>query len=430
MSKKKTLGLFGALIAVSVTAFTYTNVNHSGDPIDPLTFAISSSTYPYADTTIPATIPAAAPTTRPTTVYTTTTVPYVAPVFANADNNSNTAFNTMMSGSGGLRHVWREEKVTINGTGLNGGRNMEILEETIEHINALKYPNVPYLELTSGTGDIVIHALNKAEWSSVLGNFVDKSVVDGLTRTIWEDDGSLIKSTIVVDSSSSQWQRNRTLVHEVLHSLGLGHHRCPSGMLEESATYSPTWKMQDFDDILLRMHYASAEDLAVLSSTPVPCARVEWETVNDSDTNRTLWCAVGADPRGCLPASAVDVPSTKSSPIAWIVKGALLKYNPELYTAYSYDSKKILCKNTSTSQSYECSVAAGDTFGSVSLWLRDGTIYDYNVDLYLRFEYNGSKLLCYIPSGDQRSECQYTESNSIDAVDAWTDGVRVYGSSR
>ena len=419
MNKNVVIGLFGAIIAVSVAAFGYTGTKSYDDQSSPLPFSGSSSTL-YTDT----------PNSVPTTVYATTTVPFRAPVFANSDNNSNTAFNTMMSDSNGLRYVWRGVKVTVNGVGLNGGRNLEILKEAIESINALKYPNVPYLEVTDGPSDVILHSLEQTEWSSILGSFAGKSGIDGLTRTLWEDDGSLVKATIVVDSSSSQWQRNRTIVHELLHSLGLGHHRCPSGILEESATYSPTWKLNSFDAILLRMQYASAKDLAVLSNNPEPCASVAWETINDSDKDRTLWCAVVGDPRGCVQASAANVPSNEASSVAWIVKGALLYYDPELYTAYSYESGKILCKNTLAGQSYECSVAVDDTFDSVSLWMRDGIVYDYNLELYLRFQYNGSKLLCYIPSGDQRSECQYTEGNSIDAVDAWTDGARVYESSR
>lgn len=418
MNKKKVFSLFGTLIVASVAAFGCTDTEYYDDQTSPTPFPDSSSTsYPRTSSPV-------------STTYTTTTVPFKTPVFENADNNSNTAFNTMMSASDGLRYVWRKTKVTIDGSGLNGGRNLEILKETIDSINALKYPNVPYLEVTDVPGDVVLHSLKQTEWSSVLGSFAGKSGADGLTRTLWEDDGSLVKATIVVDSSSNQWQRNRTIVHELLHSLGLGHHRCPSGMLEESATYSPNWKLNSFDEILLRMHYASPEDLVVLSDTPVPCESVAWETINDSDSGLTLWCAVEEDPRGCIQSSAVNAPSKEAPSIAWIVKGALLRYNPELYTAYSYESGKILCKNTLVGQSYECSIAVDDTFDSVSLWMRDGAIYDYNIELYLRFEYNGSKLLCYIPSGGQRSECQYTEGNSIETVDAWTDGLRVYGSSR
>lgn len=228
MNKNVVIGLFGAMIAVSVAAFGYTGTKSYDDQSSPLPFSGSSSTL-YTDT----------PNSVPTTVYATTTVPFRAPVFANSDNNSNTAFNTMMSDSNGLRYVWRGVKVTVNGVGLNGGRNLEILKEAIESINALKYPNVPYLEVTDGPSDVILHSLEQTEWSSILGSFAGKSGIDGLTRTLWEDDGSLVKATIVVDSSSSQWQRNRTIVHELLHSLGLGHHRCPSGILEESATYSP-----------------------------------------------------------------------------------------------------------------------------------------------------------------------------------------------
>lgn len=376
------------------------------------------------------TVLTAPPDTTLDTTQSSTTIPFRPPVFDNADNNTNAAFNTMMSDSGGVRYVWAKAKVTIDGSGLGGGRNLEVLQETAAYINSLKYPNVPLLEIVDMPGDVSLHSLEQTEWSSVLGTFEVKPKVDGLTRNVWEDDGSLVKATIVVDSGSDQWQRNRTIVHELLHSLGLGHHRCPSGILEQSAVYSPLWKLNVFDELLLRMQYASAQDLGVLSANPEPCLQVLWETLNDSDRGSTLWCQVEQDPRKCVPASPDSEPSKETTPVAWISGGALLYYDPQLYTGYTYESAQILCKNTSVGSSQECSVSEDNTFGDVTLWLRDDTIYDYNIERYLRFSYNGSKLLCYIPSNGVRSECQYTEGNSIDRVDAWTDGERVYDSSR
>lgn len=390
---------------------------------------------PYEEADVPLLLPddgilTALPDAARDTVQSSTTVPFRPPVLSNADNNTNAAFNTMMSDSGGVRYIWDKAKVTIDGSGLGGGRNLEVLQETVAHINSLKYPNIPLLEIGYMPGDISLHSLEQTIWSSVLGTFEAKPKVDGLTRNVWDDDGSLVKSTIVVDSSSDQWQRNRTIVHELLHSLGLGHHRCPSGILEQSAVYSPLWKLNVFDELLLRMQYASARDLAILSANPEPCLKVLWETLNDSDRGSTLWCQVEQDPRKCVPVSPDSEPSGETSPVAWISDGALLYYDPQLYTGYTYESAKILCKNTPVGSSRECSIAEDNTFGDVILWLRDNTLYDYNIERYLRFRYNGSKLLCYIPSVEVRSECQYTEGNSIDRVDAWTDGERVYGSSR
>lgn len=370
------------------------------------------------------------PQASPDVTSVTTTVPFLAPVFDNADNNSNAAFNTMMAESGGERYVWRKSEVTVDGSGLGGGRNLEILQEAVGRINSLGYPNVPRLVLVNGSSDVTLHSLEKKRWPEVLGNFTDKPEIDGLTRTLWDDGGALIRATIVVDATSSQWQRNRTIVHELLHSLGLGHHRCPSGILEESATYSPNWTLNSFDLLLIRMQYASPQDLTDLSKNPQPCAEVTWQTITDPERDLDLWCATSGDIRGCIPASATTEPSSEVPPVAWLRGRALVYYDPRLYTRYTYEDADILCKNTPVGESYECSVSVNDAFGEVSLWLRDEVVYDYNPETYIRFRYNGAKILCFKPSGGVRSGCQYTEGNSIDRVDVWTDGEKIYANSQ
>lgn len=374
----------------------------------------------------------------PETTYpqsTTSTIIPAVELSAQTDNDSNVAFNTMLIESDNTLHRWNTDSITVNAQGLQAGQNLKVLADLIDVINGLGVYNIPVIVLSEQESKVHMYSAPKAEWRAILGPGELTEEADGITRTIWEDDGTLMSAKVAVNSESYQWQRNRTIVHEFLHALGLGHHQCSSGILDDSSTYSPNWSLTKFDTRLIRMQYANSAELTELAKDPEPCLAVAWQTLNDTANQKVLWCALDEEdnsPRAssqpCQYASGDVEPTVGAKPVAWVYSGSLYYYNPELYTRRTYKNKEILCAIKTENSYMECSVAVDNKFSEVTLWLMDEVLYTYNPELYTRFDYEGSSILCYKVNTNERQGCQYTDKSFIDVIDAWTDGVRIYES--
>ena len=393
---------------------------------------LAGAYYVNINTTIIA--PISPETTYPQSTTTSTLSPPVE-LSTQTDNDSNVAFNNMRKEADNILHRWNTDSVTVNVQGLQEGQNLKVITDLVEVINGLGVYNIPVIMLSEQTSKVHMYSAPKSEWRAILGPGELKEEADGITRTIWEDDGTLVSAKVAVNSESHQWQRNRTIVHEFLHALGLGHHQCASGILDDSSTYSPNWSLTKFDIRLIRMQYANSAELAELAKDPEPCVSVAWQTLNDTANQKVLWCALSAEDNSpvaasqpCQYASGDVEPTVDAKPVAWVYSGSLYYYNPELYTRRTYKNKEILCE-TKTENSYlECSVAVDNKFSEVTLWLMNEVLYTYNPELYTRFDYEGSSILCYKVNTSERQGCQYTDKSYINAIDVWTDGVRIYES--
>lgn len=374
----------------------------------------------------------------PETTYpqsTTSTLRPPAELSAQTDNDSNVAFTNMRKESDNTLRIWNTDSITVSVQGLQGGRNLKVLTDLIEVINGLGVYNIPVIIISEQASKVHMYAASKSEWRTILGPGELKEEADGITRTVWEDDGTLVSAKVAVDSESYQWQRNRTIVHEFLHALGLGHHQCASGILDDSSTYSPNWSLTKFDIRLIQMQYANSTELAELAKNPEPCLTVAWQTLNDTANQKVLWCALGKESNSlvlasqpCQYASGDVEPTVDAESVAWVYSGSLYYYNPELYTRRTYGDKEILCA-TKTENSYmECSVAVANKFTEVTLWLMNEVLYTYNPEMYTRFDYDGSSILCYKVNTSERQGCQYTDKSYIDVIDVWTDGAHIYKS--
>lgn len=392
---------------------------------------LAGAYYVNSNTTI--ITPISPETTYPQSTTSTTSPP--VELSAQTDNDSNVAFNNMRKEANNILRRWNTDSVTVNVQGLQEGQDLKVLTDLIEVINGLGVYNIPVIVISEQTSKVHMYSAPKSEWRAITGSGELHGEVDGITRTIWEDDGTLVSAKVAVNSESYQWQRNRTIVHEFLHALGLGHHQCASGILDDSSTYSPNWSLTNYDIRLIRMQYANSTELAELTRDPEPCLPVAWQTLSDTANQKVLWCALDTESNSpvlasqpCQYASGDVEPTVDAKPVAWVYSGSLYYYNPELYTRRTYGDKEILCA-TKTEKSYrECSVAVANKFTEVTLWLMNEVLYTYNPELYTRFDYEGSSILCYKVNTSERQGCQYTDKPYIDVIDVWTDGAHIYKS--
>jgi hypothetical protein len=279
---------------------------------------------------------------------------------------------------------WESTDVRVAWEGPQSSTDRRTLDDTISWLATID--GVPRLTVVSGEAEIVVHRAKRAEWPTLLGETEPHDSADGVTVTKWGPSGALKNATIVLDDTSAQHQRNRTIIHEIIHALGLGHHSCAGGLVYGGGDYSPVWEPTTFDTALVATLYNSAlkpgekpQDVAskLIGSMEGPaCPAVLWQSVTVRDgVDGDLWCQVGADPRLCQRALGSHGPAIDAEVVAW---------------------------------------------------LQQGTAYDHDPERFITFRLDGERVLCEKPAGAARTPCEQTNDNTIEVPTMWTDGVELY----
>jgi hypothetical protein len=311
----------------------------------------------------------------------------VAPVQIMTSVDVKSAFLETIAENGVRR--WGAAQVRIMWSGPQSSADRSTLERAIAWLQTIE--GVPELELVERTmvgaaAEVVIHRADRSEWSALLGAVESRDSADGVTVTEWGADGALRSATIVLDDASPQYQRNRTIVHELIHAMGMGHHSCAGGLVYGGGDYSPVWEPSTFDTALVELLYNTALESGELYQAVSPrlvngeggpaCPAVEWQSVTVKGAeDGSLWCQVGPDPRLCQEARDSTGP---------------------------------------------------DRGAEVVAWLQQGTAYDHDPRLFITFSLDGARVLCEKPDGSGRTPCEKTDNNTLTAPTMWTDGVELY----
>jgi hypothetical protein len=292
------------------------------------------------------------------------------------------AFMETISENGVRR--WESENVRVAWVGPQSSIDRRTLEDTITWLSTVD--GVPNLSIVEGEAEITVHRAARTEWSAILGETKQRDSADGVTITEWGASGALSRATVVLDDRSEQHQRNRTIIHELLHALGMGHHSCAGGLVYGGGDYSPVWEPDAFDTALVATLYSTAlqpggavqevSPQLVESGTGPSCPQVKWQSVTVRDgAAGGLWCAVGPDPRLCQGAQGSRGPRADAEIVAW---------------------------------------------------LADGTAYDHDPTRFITFRLDGERVLCEKPEGSLRTPCAQTDGDTLEAPTMWTDGVELY----
>lgn len=312
---------------------------------------------------------------------------------------------------------WWESRLTVSAAGSPTPIDLYTLGRYIESVAGV--PGTPRLELVDAPeADIVVHFLPKERWREVIGEAIVGDDVDGQARYL-QVDGDITEVTVVVNSSSSQLQRNRTIVHEMLHAYGLGHHSCPAGLLYGGSEYEPEWRLSEYDRVLLEAWYAEhpGEPQVALD---LPCPAVVWDTVVFEGS--TLWCRM--ENGECYDIDERAGVQTAPGPSAWYTGGSITLYDPAKYVAFASENGRVLC--VLGEQAYRpCEMGALREVTRPDRWYDGAALYDYNPETHLVRIFEGRRLLCEKPAGN-RAPCQFTDRSTLTGVDLYTDGEFVY----
>lgn len=367
-----------------------------------------------ADTTV-------APTAPPSSGPTTTTT-WVAPgVLEQDDPDVATALFQLRENADGDVVRWARSTVTVRTEGSPTPTDLRILRNAMDELDDI--PGVPRLVLSSDDADITLHFIPKDEWSTVVERAEDFTHADGVA---WYErvpgTAEIERSTIAVDADSVQTQRNRTIVHELLHGLGLGHHRCPTALLYGDDDYTPEWDLDPYDLEIVTAWYADHDGLPTPGRN-LPCPAPEWDAVLVDDA--LVWCAVDDTP--CYAVDPDMGVLIDQGPVAWRSGDRISSYDPSRYLAFSYEGQRVLCQTTSAvDQIAECQRTEASTITSVDLWFDGRVVYDYDPRIYEIFRYEGQRVLCERYPTDRRRPCQITDGSVLTAIDFYTDGERLY----
>lgn len=360
------------------------------------------------------------PNTAPVETTTSTlrppvTVPSIDPV---TGPGTATAFLELRADEDGALVRWYESRLSVAIAGTPTPTDLHILGRYVESVSQVE--GVPRLEIVDRVddADIVVHFLPKNRWREAIGEASVGAEVDGQAR-YRQIDGEITGVTVVVNSLSSQLQRNRTIVHEMLHAYGLGHHSCPGGLLYRGSEYEPEWRLAEYDRVLLEAWYAEHADEPQVA-LDIPCPRLVWDTVTFEGV--VLWCRVGDG--ACYEVDERDGVDTTQGPFGWYVDGSISLHDPERYVAFTSDDGRVLC--TLGNDAYQaCETGALREVTRPNRWYDGASLYDYNPETHLVRIYEGRRLLCLKPSG-KRAPCQFTTGHELTGTDLYTDGEYVY----
>jgi hypothetical protein len=292
---------------------------------------------------------------------------------------------------------------------------------------------VPTFTAVSSSAAVSIYFLPKSRWAEIDMGTAEMSTISGYTRTLYQD-GRLLGAVIVVDSALDQPQRNKTLVHELVHALGLGHHSCAGGMMFSGSTYDPSWFFNEYDLTMLEAWY-SDDPARILK--PLPCPAVKWDVVRSSTEtgNMTLWCRKDAPDVSASPVQVCFEVSPISGPLqtpeqTWFrtADGGVSAHDPERFMRVQLKQQQYLCEKPTASKLYApCEKDGRRIVSRPDAWFDGSNLTVYDPERYVAFSFEGRRLLCEKPSpAVPYTPCQFTEGSAVSAVDLYTDGTKVY----
>jgi hypothetical protein len=359
------------LVAALVGATACSRVDEAADP--PVSPAPPSSTSIAPTTT----------TTEPTTTTTATAVVAVG------DEVAGHFLQTVADA--GLRR-WELDRVSFGWRGAPTAIDRRVLEDTLDVLRSVD--GLPELVVMGDDqpADVPIHVVAPEAWADALGDLygdVHTEDVGGLagTRSV---DGRLEAAAIVVDATAEQTRRSRTIVHELFHALGVGHHDCATGIVYGGEDATPGWAVPDLD-------------LAVVSLT----------------YDRRLPAGLDADEL----AERLDRRAGEGP-----------RCDPPTFRTVLGPGGLVLWCSTAPTPAQPCQRAADNASGgpvpgapTVS-WLSGDSLSDYDPTRFQAFSLDGQRILCELPGGGGRAPCQVTDGAVVERADWWTDGEYLYDS--
>lgn len=255
---------------------------------------------------------------------------------------------------------WPEGPVTIGWTGRVTPRDEEIVREAVRRLSALTDLDL----LATGAGsvtpdtDVRVVFAPPQDWPVVPDG--DPADVLGVTEARWTGDGELTAAVVAVDSTIEQALRNQTIVHELVHAVGVGHVECPTSIIHGGDDGTPSWAIGPLDEALLETWYdpdlrtgatASALDSSIEGVPGGPtCEPATIELVRvpagDGTGSDVLWCESVEGARPCVVVDGSGEPPSApfADPVRWVLDRTVYDYDPTRYTAVEVDGRRALCE--------------------------------------------------------------------------------------
>jgi hypothetical protein len=347
-------------------------------------------------------------------------LPYSADVLTVRSPGTRTALQQLASGEEGVIVRWNLPELTVSVSGDASAADMQVLAQAIADLREVD--GVPVLRLQREDPEIAIHFVPQTQWADILSSEDLEPGRAGWTEYRRDRRAQLIDAVVVVDSLSTQTQRNSTIVHELLHALGPGHHQCPTGALYDGNDYDPLWEINSYDRELLAAWYSN--DPARIAD--IPCPEATW-TLTEND-GQMLWCELTEGPyqpcwrTGDNGGAETGVPAQR-----WLRAGVIYDHDPLRYTRYNLDGRRVLCLLVEPGETASgCAYTEEAEFTEAELWHDGNTIYTYDPRVYVSYTFDDRRLLCEKAATGERARCQFTEGAVVDEVDAYSDGSYVY----